>query len=354
MRIMAALFQYPAINAKLKALSSKMLKEEDFQNLIELNSVQEAFNYLYDNTYYHKDLEDISGQEIHRRQLELNLKKSLVFSEDFLNKYLSSDLKNFVEHYFKKFEIEDLKIILRTILMENEEDYLSDNLIYIDRNQKINFNNLIQASSYEEIQEVLKELHYAEILDEFAEQYQQNKNLFQIEMTLDFHYFSRLNDLAAEFSNKDQKYFNKIIGTQIDLLNIQWIYRIKKYYNLSSGEILNYIIPFHFKITREELRKMSQVDNPNNLVKQISYAPYQRLLEKAVEDVNNIFERFFLNYIFMQLQQIKSESFFTISNILAYLYLREYELRDIITIIEGIRYSLPDDRIKNFLIRKEV
>ena len=109
-----------------------------------------------------------------------------------------------------------------------------------------------------------------------------------------------------------------------------------------------------FKITREELRKMSQVDNPNNLVKQISYAPYQRLLEKAVEDVNNIFERFFLNYIFMQLQQIKSESFFTISNILAYLYLREYELRDIITIIEGIRYSLPDDRIKNFLIRKEV
>jgi len=183
---MTALFQYPAVNAKLKALSSNMLKEKDFQNLIELNSVQEAFNYLYNNTYYQEYLEEFSGQEIHRRQLELKLKKSIVLSEDFLKKYLSSDLKNFVEKYFKKFEIEDLKIILRTILLENEADYLSDNLIYINRNKKIDFNNLIQASSYSELQEVLKELDYAEVLDEFAEQYQKNKNLFQIEMTLDF------------------------------------------------------------------------------------------------------------------------------------------------------------------------
>ncbi len=351
---MAAVFQYPAINAKLKALSSDMLKEKDFQNLIELNSVQEAFNYLYNNTYYQKYLEDFSGQEIHRRQLELKLKKSLVFSEDFLKKYLSSDLKKFIEHYFKKYEIEDLKIILRTILMENDDDYLSDNLIYINRNKKIDFNKLIQASSYSELQEALKNVDYAEVLDEYSAQYQKNKNLFQIEMTLDFNYFSQLNNLAAELSNKDQKYFNEIIGSYIDLLNIQWVYRIKRYYNLFSGEILNYIIPFHFKIKKEELQNMSQENDPKDLVKHISYQPYQKLLEKAIKDENNIFERFFLNYIFNKLQQIKRESFFTISNILAYLFIREYELRDIITIIEGIRYSLPDDRIRNFLIRKEV
>lgn len=351
---MAAIFQYPAINAKLKALGSEMLKEKDFQNLIELNSVQEAYNYLYNNTYYKKYLEDISGQEIHRRQLEQKLKKSLVLSEDFLKKYLSSDLKNFIEHYFKKFEIADLKIILRTILMKNEENYLSDNLVYIDRNKKINFDNLIQATSYSELQEVLKELCYAEVLDEFAEQYHENKKLFQIEMTLDFHYFSQLNELAAKLSNKDQKYFNEIIVTYIDLLNIQWIYRIKRYYNLSSGEILNYIIPFHFKIKREELQNMSQVNNPKDLIKHISYAPYKKLLKNAIKDKSDIFERFFLNYIFQKLQQIKTESFFSVSTILAYLFLREYELRDIITIIEGIRYSLPNDRIKNFLIRKEV
>ncbi|RCW62049.1 MULTISPECIES: V-type ATPase subunit [Halanaerobium] len=351
---MPAFFQYPAVNAKLKALSSSMLKEKDFQKLIELNSVQEAFNYLYNNTYYQKHLEEFSGQEIHRRQLELNLKKSLVLSEDFLKKYVSSDLKSFIEHYFKKFEIEDLKIILRTILMDSEESYLTDNLIYIDRNKKIDFNNLIQASSYNEIKKVLKNLHYSEILDEFSDQYQKNKNLFPIEMTLDFYYFSELNKLAENFSSKDKKYFEEIIGTHIDLLNIQWVYRIKRYYNLSSGEILNYIIPYHFKVKRKELQNMSQENKSENLVKHIAYQPYQQLLEKAIKDENVIFERFFLNHIFKKLQQIKTESFFTISNILAYLYIREYELRDIITVLEGIRYSLPKDRIKNFLIRKEV
>ncbi len=346
--------QYPAINAKLKALSSKMLREKDFQNLIELNTVQEAFDYLYNNTYYQECLEDFSGQEIHRRQLELKLKKNLVLSEDFLKKYLSSALKNFIEHYFKKFEIEDLKIILRTILMGNDENYLSNNLIYIDRNKNINFDNLIQASSYNDLQNVLKDVYYSDVLNEFADQYQENKNLFSIEMTLDFYYFSQLINLSAKLSNVDQKYVNEVIGTQIDLLNIQWIYRIKRYYNLSSGEILNYIIPFYFKVKKSELQNMSHVKNTEDLIKYLSYSPYQIILEKAIKDDNVIFERFFLNYIFKKLQKIKRNSFFSISNILAYLYIKEYELRDIITVIEGIRYSLPKDKIENFLIRREV
>jgi len=346
--------QYPAVNAKLKALSSKMLMENDFRNLVELDSVQEAFNYLYSNTYYQEYLEEFSGKEIHRRQLELKLKKSIVLSEDFLKKYLSSNLKDFIIHYFKKFEIEDLKIILRTILLENDEDYLSDNLTYIARNKDINFENLIQASSYNDLQTALKDVYYSEVLNEFADQYQKNKNLFPIEMTLDFYYFSELDKLSSKLSNNDQKYVKEVVGTQIDLLNIQWIYRIKKYYDLSSGEILQYIIPFYYKVKKFELKKMSQVENTEELIKYISYEPYKSLLEKAAKDEHIVFERFFLNYIYKKLQANKRKSFFSISNILAYLYIREYELRDIITVIEGIRYSLPQSQIKNFLIRKEV
>lgn len=345
--------QYPAVNSKLKALSSKMLGEKEFQNLIELNTVQEAFNFIYNNTYYQEYLDEFSGQKIHRRQFELKLKKSIVFSEDFLQKYSSSALKEFIEHYFKKYEIEDLKIVLRTILMGNDDNYLADNLIYIAKNKKIDFDSLIQASSYNELKNILKDVYYSQVLEEFEEQYQKNKNLFPIEMSLDFYYFSELNKLAKKLSKKDQKYFDKVIGTQIDLLNLQWIYRIKKYYNLSSGEILNYIIPFYYKVKKSELQNMSKVKKPDKLIEHISYSPYKSLLEKAIKDENVIFERFFLNFIFSILNKIRRKSYFSISNILAYLYIREYELRDIITVIEGIRYSLPKDKIKNFLIRKE-
>lgn len=351
---MSFALQYPAINAKIKAISSKMLADSDFENLIELDTVQAAFNYLYNNTYYKEDLEELSGKEIHRRQLELNLKKSIISAENFSKKYLGSNSKKFIEHYFKKYEIEDLKIILRTILIENEENYLADNLVYIERNPEIDFQNLVQASSFNDLQSALAGVRYVDILNEYEDQYHKTKNLFPIEMSLDFYYFSTLDKLSNRLSKNDRKFAREIVGTQIDLLNLQWIYRIKRYYNLSAGEILNYIIPFHFRITKEELHDMSQTDKAADLNKFISYTPYKNLLETAIREENIVFERFFLNYILNRVEKIKTSSFFSIANVIAYLYIKEYEVRDIVTIIEGVRYSLAREDIKKYLIREEV
>jgi len=345
---------YPAVNAKIKAIRSQMLSEEDFNNLLNLNSVQEAFDYLYNQTYYKNFLEELSGKEIHRRQLELKLKKSIVQTEDFFNKYLQSTLKKLINHYFSKFEIEDLKLILRTILIENEEKYLSDNVAYINRNKKINFDELIQAVSYQELQSILKNTSYTAVLKEHEAQYKKNKNLFPIEMSLDYNYFAKLEKIAESLSAADKRYFDEVIGTQIDLLNIQWIYRIKRYYNLSSGEILNYIIPFYYKINKSEIRNMSQVESGKELLKYISYEPYKNLLEKAVQEEKIIFEKFFLNKIYNILNKIETTSFFSIAGILTFIYSKEYEVRDIVTTIEGIRYSLPKDEIRKFLIRNGV
>ncbi|WP_129409772.1 V-type ATPase subunit [Marinitoga lauensis] len=33
-----------------------------------------------------------------------------------------------------------------------------------------------------------------------------------------------------------------------------------------------------------------------------------------------------------------------------YLYVREYEYKDLITLIEGKRYEIPNEKIKSFLI----
>ena len=39
-----------------------------------------------------------------------------------------------------------------------------------------------------------------------------------------------------------------------------------------------------------------------------------------------------------------------ISVMSGYLYLREYEYKDLVTLIEGKRYKIPNERIKNFLL----
>ena len=351
---MASVVQYPAINARIRAITGKMLNDEDYKALINFTTVQEIFNYLYNNTYYHDKLGELSGLDVHRRRLELILKKS--FLEDYLtiSRYLRSSSKEFFQHLFKKFEIEDLKMLLRTMLIEHDEDYFTDSLIYLDVNSKIDIQKLTSIESFQDLLAIFKETEYYGVLKRFADNYEQDRNLFPIEMSLDLQYFSKLEKLGRKTGKNDYKYIEELVGAQVDLLNIQWIYRIKKYYSLSSTEILNYIIPFHYKVSREDFKKMSQVDEPSNILNFIPYKRYRDLFEKATTNNNDIFEKYFLSFLLNKSLKVKSLSFFSIGNIIAYLFIKEHEIRDIITIVEGVRYSLNVDKLKEYMIRDGV
>lgn len=356
---MALKVSYSAINTKLKAIMGKMLTKEDFKQLRNLSSVPDIFDYLYKNTYYKMSLESLAGtEEVHRRRFELNLKKSIVNDFQIIDRFLVGDRREFFRHLFSKYEVQDLKMLLRTILIEHDEAYFQESLIYLPTNEDIDLEQVMNIDSYQDLLDMFVDTTYHNVLARFADRYEENRNLFPIEMSLDLQYFSLLEKLAQKIGNGDYKYVKELLGTQVDLLNIQWIYRIKKYYNLSPGEIMNYILPFHYHVTREELNKMSQVDSPEEIAGYITHQEYKQVFQEVInsleEDKHNIFEGFFLSYLMKKARKIKMTSFFNAGNIIAYLFLREYEIRDLITTIEGVRYSLPPDQIKKYLIREGV
>ena len=71
----------PGLMAKVKALDSKILNENDYQNLINANSVTEIAEYLKNNTHYNKSFENVEVSELHRRDIEILLRKSIL--QDF-------------------------------------------------------------------------------------------------------------------------------------------------------------------------------------------------------------------------------------------------------------------------------
>ncbi|QTL98103.1 hypothetical protein GM661_09000 [Iocasia frigidifontis] len=346
--------QYPVINAKIRALISKMLDNEDYRNIIKLSSVQDIFNYLYNNTYYHDKLAELFGVEIHRRRFESTLKKTFIDDYHVIMRFLKSGSRDFFKQFFAKFEIEDIKMLLRTILIEHDEEYLKEGLIYLGNIGEIDIKSLTAIRSYQDLLTVFEDTIYYNVLNRFADRYERDRNLFPVEMSLDFQYFSRLEELGKKLGGSDYRYIEDLMGTEADLLNIQWIYRIKKYYNLSSGEILNYLIPFHYKINRDNFKKMSQVVKATDMEKYIRYNKYQEVFRKAITGNSDIFGKYYLAFLLKKSIKVKSTSFFNIGNIIAYLIIKECEIRDIITIVEGVRYSLSTDKIKEYLIRDGV
>ena len=63
----------------------------------------------------------------------------------------------------------------------------------------------------------------------------QNKSdlrLFDYEIALDLFYFKTLWKVKDTFNKKDREVLTHTYGRQIDMLNIMWIYRTKKYYTV--------------------------------------------------------------------------------------------------------------------------
>ena len=73
----------------------------------------------------------------------------------------------------------------------------------------------------------------------------------------------------------DLELFMRDRGSKIDLLNIQWIYRAKKYYNMKPADIYLMLIPIHYKLSTELVKDMVEapgVEEFENVVIRTTYA----------------------------------------------------------------------------------
>jgi len=143
-------------------------------------------------------------------------------------------------------------------------------------------------------------------------------------------YFFNLYKKIKEINNKS---FLDIIGKQIDLLNILCIYRLNKYYNVKKDEVKNYQIPIYHKLTREILKKISlNQETIEDIMEETIYKQINFEAENLDREIQNYLYRQYINYFKTQV--------FNLTMVIAYLELRHIQIKNIITIVEGIRYKL--------------
>ena len=82
-------------------------------------------------------------------------------------------------------------------------------------------------------------------------------------MTLDLYYFSTIWKQNSKLTKgKTQVLLTRSLGSQIDLLNMMWIYRTKKYYQMPEASTYALLIPVTYKLHDSDIRAMvSAADN---------------------------------------------------------------------------------------------
>lgn len=248
-----------------------------------------------------------------------------------------------------RYEVEDLKLYLRA--MERKEDlnniwevsFLKDNYYNLD------FNRLKSSANLDEFIENLQGTVYYNALKPYKNE-EHSKILFYMEMNLDRLYFKLLKSNSKSLAQVDRVLFEEILGENVDLLNIEWIYRGIKFYNLLPEELINFTLSNGDQFNYEKIKKMCYSDEQQ--LKEIVLASRYDFLFDTEKDVDLYMERRIQRYQYYQSMNAFKNGKLDITLSIAYIHLLEYEMRDIISILEAKRYGLSLEEAKEYLVRK--
>ncbi len=323
-----------ALNAKILKMYSNFLVYEDFVNMAEGDSVRFCLSYLkekkFSNIDSFSDIYEIEEflQDYRRRQIKK------------LQGFLPGKYSDFIKAYMEREKVEKIVKILRSLRMNKEPRV--ENLVINGRN--IPF----KEESFESFIDNLKDTPYYDYMKNYKSSRDED-SLFSIEMNLDKYYYRNLTESIKSLSKADRDEFKKIFGVKIDLLNIIWIYRAKKYYDISPEEIFNFTI-FGGNYNSEKLLHLSYIDE-EEFEEEIKKSKYSILFaDGRVIRTGRTSKK--LMYSIANKNFRRTDG---IGKFMSFLILLDSEIENIERILEATRFGLSkEEKLKYMIVdRKE-
>ena len=333
---MGNLMAYSAIVTKIKAMERWRLTDQQFEEMAELENVPEAVAYLKENPSYETLFSSFSQDDLHRGKIEQQLNQALY--RDFMRIYRFANLRQrrFLELYFRRYELSILKTCLRSIAGGMEQELnLEEFGTFFQQHSRLDLRQLCQKQTVEQWIANLKGSSYYAPLAALEQKGAVSPT--DCETVLDMAYFQSSWRINRRYLKKDeQKIITQCFGTRMDMLNIQWIYRAKKYYGLSGAQIISILIPIRFHLTRDQITRMAQAESLDEFFSILKTTHYGKMDLSETPDLKKIADQ--INDRVYEMTR-KSDPY-SIAALNSYLYFKEKEIRRIITTLERIRYGV--------------
>ncbi len=344
---MEGLRTYSAVTTKVRAMQHKLLKEEDFEKIADMKSVSEVVDYLKEKPAYEKWLGQMDAALYHREDVEKILTQSLY--DDYSRLFRFGDLqqKSFLKTYWKRYEVDLINYCLRIVFNHYDRPFdLDYKKQFFDRYSQISIDKLVTSKNVDELIDNLEGTEYYDMLKKVRDS--KKAELVDYDLTLDMYYFTSMwKENRKILKGTDLQIFTRDYGTRIDLLNMQWIYRAKKYYHMDSKQIYNLTIPVHYKVKVPEFKALVEAKDLDAFEKAIQGNYYFKRYSKLLSGrkLEQIYEEI-MEYLFKTDMRNHPYSFASINT---YLFLKGAEIHKLTTALECIRYGLSKTETLDYI-----
>lgn len=344
----AAILQYGAVITKMRAMYTGILKKDDYDTLMSMTRVGDIVRWLKESPGYGSALRHVSDTSVHRNVLESAFDNALIDDAAKLKHMLGSDGKRMLSVLMTRLEIMMLKRILRAIYTGTPVPERNIYRLYSQKsyssNKYLDPYKCIRAKDFTQLIEALRGSGYDKVLEPYI--MGEIKSTFNMEEALDEYYFKTVLSSARKYLTKgDYNITKNFFDTEADMENILWIYRYKKYYDLSEDEILSRLLPGGRKLKPVQLKSLAAADL-NEFEKAVAETGYRWLFTDDAKHWDGRVS----DYLCDLFKSETKRGQYSFAAIVAYFFLKEIDIQNIITIIEGVRYEMEPRQIEEYLI----
>jgi V/A-type H+-transporting ATPase subunit C len=153
-------------------------------------------------------------------------------------------------------------------------------------------------------------------------------------------YFTQMYRTAAhQYAGETKALLLRAFGEQTDLLNLIHILRIKTYFP-GTEDLFALLFPFNYRLKPDFLRALCAAPDAAAAFDLARRSPYGDTFRNVdVTEVEEYYRRAF--YLFNRRQLLTGAP--SIYSALSYLNLKETEMRELINVIESVKYGVPYD-----------
>ncbi len=302
----------PYTYARICAMKSLLFRSIDYEKMMKL-SLPEIAKYLQDRVYSEEITRlGIEYTGIELIQVALNMHLSRILHKVYT--ISDKDTRDVLKAYLKKYEIYNLKTLLRGKAINTEYDEIKDMLIPV-------------STTHEELMK-LYGMSKEEIMKMLPEGARELNKLYNIENTLDLSYYDSLLKLKKEIGKNEISYY---IDHLVDVYNLKLIFKSVRF-NLAKKAIEEFMIMRGGTLDNKLLEKLAASRSAEQVIVLLKDTRYSELLNLETAASNEIILD---TYLLNKSQKLFHKKPMSSNVALSYVFSKEIEVQNIMIIAKS-------------------
>lgn len=294
--------------------------------------------------------------------IEEALLKNYIRTIEEIRDIAPKDIRLMLSCFLLKFEADCMKSLLRVKQANLSVDEGMKYVFPTGRLTEIRCRKILENSeNVGDIMGLIFDLEYGLVLEKAFELYKETNRFHLLGVFLEKYIYFKIWDSIGKFRGLDKKIAKRIIGLEIDFINIKNVIRFKEL-GIDIDQISKYIIPFSELLNQTNMNEILTFSNLQSLIELlIETAEKSRAIDhlyafnelrnskmKSLSEIEKTLDREFLKTNLRIMKRYTK--FFNIGILLAFLNLKWFEIKNLRAIIRGSELGIDSEKINELLI----